>query len=176
METSLAVLIKKHEEKLVDKAATTLKVMFGVGYADVGQEELEDRLYRLFDAFIEITKQSAPQPQLIQQVVDSVMVTPVYDGWSSRAITEEVLQVVDMVTNELLETQLAKPEQAEDKQNSQALLALTIRAAKDTVNGQQRRYLAEKTRKNQRWTATGNESEGTVAPVATDEVGKTGDA
>ncbi len=166
METSLPVLISKYEEKMVDQAATSLKVMFGVGYADLAQEELEERLFRLFDAMAEITRQGAPDPTLIREVIDSVMVTPVYDGWNNRAITEEVLQVIDMVINKVIATQLSKPEQAEDRRNSQELLALTIRNAKDVVNGRARRYLVEKQRKQGRWSITGNESEGTVAEVA----------
>lgn len=151
METSLSTLISKNEDKLVDRAATTLKVMFGVAYADVAQEDLQERLYKLFDAFIEITRRSAPDPALIQQVVESVMVTPVYDGWNHRAITEEVLQVIDMVINKQIETQLNKPEQAEDKKNSQELLALSIRTAKDVVNGAARRYMARQAEKRPRW-------------------------
>jgi hypothetical protein len=166
MDTSLPTLISKYEEKLVDQAATSLKVMFGVGYADLAQEELEERLYRLFDALVEITRRGAPDPTLIGEVVDSVMVTPVYDGWNNRAITEEVLQVIDMVINKIITTQLTKPEQAEDLRNSQELLALTIRNAKDVVNGRARRYLEEKQRKQSRWSITGNESEETVAEVA----------
>ncbi len=166
METSLPLLISKYEEKMVDQAATSLKVMFGVGYADLAQEELEERLFRLFDVMAEITRQGAPDPTLIREVIDSVMVTPVYDGWNNRAITEEVLQVIDMVINKVIATQLSKPEQAEDRRNSQELLALTIRNAKDVVNGRARRYLVEKQRKQGRWSITGNESEGTVAEVA----------
>ncbi len=167
MESSLAILISKNEEKLVDQAATSLKVMFGVGYSDVAQEDLEERLFKLFDCLIEITKRGAVEPALIESIVDSVMVTPVYDGWSNRAITEEVLQVVDMVTNRLLETRLNTPEQAEDRRNSQQLLAVSIRAAKDVVNGRARREMAEKNRKRQRWASNANESEGTVAEVGT---------
>lgn len=166
METSLPGLISKYEEKMVDQAATSLKVMYGVGYADLAQEDLEDRLFRLFDAMAEITRQGAPDPTLIREVVDSVMVTPVYDGWNNRAITEEVLQVIDMVINKIIVTQLSKSEQAEDRRNSQELLALTIRNAKDVVNGRARRYLEEKQRKQGRWSITGNESEETVAEVA----------
>jgi hypothetical protein len=166
METSLPGLITKYEEKLVDQAATSLKVMFGVGYADLSQEDLEQRLFRMFDAIAEITRRGAPDPTLIREVVDSVMVSPVYDGWNNRAITEEVLQVIDMVINKIIGTQLAKPEQAEDRRNSQELLALTIRNAKDVVNGRARRYLEEKQRKQGRWSITGNESEETVAGLA----------
>ncbi len=162
MPTSLDKLIAKNEEKLVDQAATTLKVMFGVAYADVAQEELEERLYRLFDALIEITKQSSPDPSLVANVVDSVMVTPVYSGWNHRAITEEVLQVIDMVINHQIDKDLTKPEQDQDRQDSKALLALTIRAAKDIVNGRSRRDMAERTRKRERWTGSG----GNLAPAA----------
>lgn len=166
METSLPTLISKYEDKLVDQAATSLKVMFGVGYADLAQEELEERLYRLFDVMAEVTRQGAPEPALMREVVDSVMVTPVYDGWNNRAITEEVLQVIDMVINKLIATQLAKPEQAEDRRNSQELLALTIRSAKDVVNGRARRYLENKQKKQSRWSISGNESEETVIEAA----------
>ncbi len=151
METSLSTLIAKNEEKLVDRAATSLKVMFGVAYADVAQAELQDRLYKLFDAFIEITRRSAPNSTLIEDVVESVMVTPVYDGWSNRSITEEVLQVIDMVINKQIETDLGKTEQADDKKNSQELLALSIRAAKDLVNGNARRQQEAQTLKRSRW-------------------------
>lgn len=166
METSLPALISKYEDKLVDQAATSLKVMFGVGYADLAQEDLEERLYRLFDAMAEITKLGAPDPTLLREVVDSVMVTPVYDGWNHRAITEEVLQVIDMGINKIIATQLSKPEQAEDRRNSQELLALTIRNAKDVVNGRARRYLENKQKKQGRWSITGNESEETVIEAA----------
>jgi hypothetical protein len=166
METSLPTLISKYEDKLVDQAATSLKVMFGVGYADLAQEELEERLYGLFDAMAEITRQGAPEPALLREVVDSVMVTPVYDGWNNRAITEEVLQVIDMVINRLIETQMSRPEQADDRRNSQELLALTIRNAKDVVNGRARRYLENKQKKQSRWSITGNESEETVIEEA----------
>ena len=151
MQSSLADLISKNEETLVDRAAITLKSMFGVGYADVSQEELEERLYKLFDAFAEITRQSAPDMSLIDNVVENVMVTPVYTGWNNRAITEEVLQVIDMVINRQIDKDLAKPEQAEDRQSSKDLLALSIRTAKDVVNGRSRRDMAEKTRKRARW-------------------------
>ncbi len=157
MESSLPKLIHTNEEKLVDKAATTLKVMFGVGYADIAQEELEERLFRMFDAFEDITRRSAPEPELVQNIVESVMVTPVVAGWSNRAITEEVLNVVDMVINKMIEQQLAKPEQAEDKLNSQELLARSIRAAKDYVNGQARRQMAERVRKRGKLERIGTE-------------------
>jgi hypothetical protein len=71
-----------------------------------------------------------------------------------------------MVINKIITTQLSKQEQAEDLRNSQELLALTIRNAKDVVNGRARRYLEEKQRKQSRWSITGNESEETVAEVA----------
>lgn len=167
METSLSSLIAKNEESLVDRAATSLKVMFGVGYADTAQEDLEERLFSFFDALVEITRQDAPDADSIKRVVESVMVTPVVDGWSNRAITEEVLQVVDMVVNNLIQSQLATPEQADDKKISQDLLALVIRTAKDVVNGQARRFMAEKQRRLGRWAITGNESEGTVPEVST---------
>ncbi len=171
MEPSLSALIAKNEEKLVDRAATSLKVMFGVAYADVAQEDLEERLYRLFDAFIEITRRGAQDTALTQEVVEGVMVTPVYDGWNHRSMTEEVLQVVDMVINKLIETDLAKPEQAEDKKNSQELLALSIRTAKDVVNGQARRELERKQRTRPRWATLETPSEDEDSPqVETDEL------
>ncbi|HEX2915251.1 MAG TPA: hypothetical protein VH186_31090 [Chloroflexia bacterium] len=163
METSLATLISKNKDKLVDRAAISLKSMFGIAYADVAQEELEERLYRLFDAFIEITRRSAPDPTLVQEIVESVMVTPVYRGWNNRAITEEVLQVVDMVINRLIEQNLSTPELATDKKNSQELLALSIRTAKDVVNGQARRqFEGKKRRQIQPATEPENEAEAEV--------------
>lgn len=144
MPNSLASIIEKNEEKLVDKAATSLKVMFGVGYADVAQEDLEERLYKFFDAFAEISKQSEAEPTLLREAVNSVMITPVYAGWSNRAITEEVLQVIDMTINRVLENSLSKPEQAAELKAEQDFLAQVIREAKDFVNGTERRRLAEK--------------------------------
>lgn len=162
MPNSLASIIEKNEERMVDKAATSLKVMFGVGYADVAQEDLEERLYKFFDAFAEIAKQSESDPSLLQEAVDTVMITPVYAGWSNRAITEEVLQVIDMVINQQLESQLGKPEQADEKKNAQDFLAQIIREAKDFVNGTERQRLAErKARAAKRGgSVDSNESEG----------------
>lgn len=151
METSLATLIEKNQDRLVDKAATSLKVMFGVAYADVAQEDLAERLYKLFDAMVEITKKTAPAPDLIDDIAESVMISPVYAGWDNKAMTEEVLQVVDMVINKQIETSLSKPEQAEDKKNSQDLLALTIRTAKEVVNGEVRHRMEDHKRKRERW-------------------------
>jgi hypothetical protein len=153
MATSLATIVEKKEESLVDRAATSLKVMFGVGYADIAQEDLEERLYKFMDAIVEIAKESADDPDdaIVRQAVDNVMITPVYAGWDNREITEEVLQVIDMVVNREIEVQLGKPEQEEEKLQNQALLAQIIREAKDFVNGAERRKFAARNRKPRRF-------------------------
>lgn len=150
MTNSLATLIEKNEDKLVDQAATSLKVMFGLAYSDVPQEELMERLYGLFNSLVEIAKQGTLQRELIRNVAESVLVEPLYQGWSYRAITEEVLRVIDMVTNKLIDTNLDKPEQAADKAASKELLAEVIRNSKEVVNGRERRAAEEKLSKANR--------------------------
>ena len=148
MANSLAALLEKNEDKLVDQTATSLKVMFGLAYSGVAQEELIERLEALFDSFIEIAKRGGNQPALIEEIVESVLVEPLYHGWSYRSITEEVLRVVDMVTNHLIDSKLDKPDQAEDKEASKALLVDVIRASKEVVNGRERQAAEERLRKS----------------------------
>ena len=148
MANSLASLIEKNKDKLIDQAATSLKVMFGLAYSGVAQEELIERLEGLFDSIAEIARQDVTQPEYIQDIVESVFVEPIYSGWNNRAITEEVLRVVDMVTNHLIELKLTQPEQVADKAESKALLADVIRTAKEVVNGRERRAAEEKLNKN----------------------------
>ena len=143
MANSLAALLEKNEDKLVDQTATSLKVMFGLAYSGVAQEELIERLEALFDSFIEIAKRGGNQPALIEEIVESVLVEPLYHGWSYRSITEEVLRVVDMVTNHLIDSKLDKPDQA-----SKALLVDVIRASKEVVNGRERQAAEERLRKS----------------------------
>jgi hypothetical protein len=157
MANSLATLIEKNEDKLVDQSATSLKMMFGIAYTGVPQEELIERLQKLFDSFAEIARQGSAksaQTQIIE-IVESVLVEPLYQGWDYRAITEEVLRVVDMAVNNLIDNKLAKPEQAEDKTESKELLAEVIRTAKEVVNGRARRAAAAKLAKTKS-TATAN--------------------
>ncbi len=155
MSSTLADLIKKREEALVDRAATSLKVMFGVAYADMAQEELEQRLYEFFDALEQISRLGNVQPDLLVDVTDSVMITPIYQGWNNRAITEEVLRVIDFSISKQIETDLSKPEQAPEKEAAMELLAKVIRAAKDVVNGRARGNMAQKMLKLQRGQPTG---------------------
>jgi hypothetical protein len=142
--SSLATIIEKNQDKLVDQAATSIKVMYSFAFADVPQDELKERLYGLFDSLVEITRKGAVDPNLVEEIAESVMVGPLYEGFDNNSITEEVLQVVDMVTTKMIDSKLAKAEEAEDKQASRELLASTIRSAKDIVNRQQRRSLEQK--------------------------------
>ncbi len=153
MDTKLADLIKKNKEKLVDRAATSLKVMFGVAYADLAQEELEDRLYVFFDALQKIAESDTNDTmddELLLEVAESVMVSPIQQGWNNRAITEEVLRVVDFSVNKQIDLEFFKPEQAAEKAASLELLATVIRTAKDAVNGRARARMEKKLQKKRR--------------------------
>jgi hypothetical protein len=147
MATTLADLIKKHEEKLVDRAATSLKVMFGVAYADMAQADLEDRLYSFFDALEQIARRGELEPELLGEIAESVMVTPISYGWNNRAITEEVLRVIDFTITKEVDSSLAKPEQAAEKEAAKETLAKVIRTAKDVVNGAARARMEKKLQK-----------------------------
>jgi hypothetical protein len=142
---SLAKVIEKNTDKLVDQAATSLKVMYSLAFADVSQEELRERLYEVMHALVDITKKGETDPTLVQEIAENVMVNRLnQEGFDNRTITEEVLQIVDMVINKQLDAQLNKPEQAEDKTASKQLLADAIRSAKEIVNARQRQRLEEK--------------------------------
>jgi hypothetical protein len=147
MAVTLAALLKKKQEKVVDQAATSIKVMYSFAFADVAIEDLRERLYNLTDNLIEISQQGELNPQSIEEFANNVMVGSLYEGFDNRAITEEVLQVVDMVINKVIDTELSATEAAEDKAVNKELLASVIRAAKDVVNGHQRRKAARKTEK-----------------------------
>jgi len=156
MQTVLADLIKRDKEKLVDRAATSLKVMFGVAYADMAQEDLEERLYAFFDAVEDIARRGVLEVDLLEDVAESVMVSPIYQGWNSEAITEEVLRVIDFTLSKQIDTDLSKPEQAEDKAAAMELLGRVIRASKDVVNGRGRGEMEKKLEKRRKKERGGN--------------------
>jgi hypothetical protein len=142
---SLAKIIEKNTDRLVDQAATSLKVMYSLAFADVSQDELRERLYEVMEALVEITKKGETDPVLVQEIAENVMVNRLnQEGFDNRTITEEVLQIVDMVINKQLDAQLTKPEQADDKTASKQLLADAIRSAKEIVNARHRQRLEEK--------------------------------
>ncbi len=144
MQDSLADLIQKNEEKLVDRAATSIKVMFGVAYADMAQEDLENQLFNFFDALAEISRQGVVAPDLIQEIAGSVLVTPISQGWNYRAITEEILRVIDFSISKQIDLDFSQPDQLDRKTAARDLLAAVIRAAKDAVNGRARQDMAKK--------------------------------
>jgi hypothetical protein len=131
---------------MVDKAATSIKVMYSFAFADVPIEDLRDRLYDLMEHFQEISMQGQARPEMVAEIAEEVMVGPLYAGFDNRAITEEVLQMVDMVINQTIDTSINAPDQAADKASSKALLGDVIRAAKDIVNGRNREKAARKSR------------------------------
>jgi len=124
--------------------------MFGVAYADMAQEDLEERLYGFFDALVEISRRGELEPDLLEEITDSVMVSPIYQGWNHRAITEEVLQVIDFTITRQIEASLSKPEQADAKEAEKQLLAKVIRTAKDVVNGRERAEMERRLQKRQK--------------------------
>ncbi len=143
MSSSLASLITKNQEKIVDQAATSIKVMYGFAFADVATEDLRDRIHNLLDNLAEITKKGEVEPDLLDEFTANVMVGSLYEGFDNRSITEEVLQIVDMVINKTIDTKLNTPELAEDNASSKVLLAKVIRSAKDVAN-RRNRQMAEK--------------------------------
>jgi|GEM_PF-2145392 len=147
MSNSLAALITKNQEKIVDQAATSIKVMYGFAFADVATEDLRDRVHNLLDNFIEITKKGEVAPELLDEFTANVMVGSLYEGFDNRSITEEVLQIVDMVINKTIDTKLNTPELAEDNASSKTLLAKVIRSAKDVANQRNRQMSATKAAK-----------------------------
>ncbi len=154
MQTILADLIKTNKDKLVDRSATSLKVMFGVAYADMAQEELEERLYGFYDALEEISRRGGLELDLLEEITESVMVTPISYGWNNRAITEEVLRVIDFTVTKQIDTSLSGPEQANEKEAAMDMLGKTLRTAKDVVNGAIRSRMERKLQKRQRGSAS----------------------
>lgn len=148
--SSLAKIIEKNTDKLVDQAATSIKVMYSFAYADVSQDELRERLYDLMAALVEITRKGASEPALVQDIAESLMVGSLYQGFDNRTITEEVLQIVDMVINKQVDSQLSQPEQADDKAASKELLATAMRSAKDVANAKMRHSLEDKIEKRRK--------------------------
>lgn len=170
-QATLAQLISKNKEKLVDRAATSLKVMFGVAYADMAQEDLEERLFGFFDALEEISRRGEVEPELLEEITDSVMVSPIYQGWDNRAITEEVLRVVDFTITKQVESSLSIPEQADEKEAAKELLAKVIRYAKDVVNGRGRAEMERKMQKRQKAENRGEKEPETGEASLKDEAG-----
>jgi hypothetical protein len=144
---SLAKIIEKNSDRLVDQAATSIKVMYSFAFADVSQDELRERLYEVMEALVEITKKGETDPALVREIADNVMVGKLYEGFDNRSITEEVLQIVDMVINKQIDAQLSKPEQADDKAASKQLLAEAMRSTKDITNARSRHQMEEKIEK-----------------------------
>ncbi|NWJ44396.1 MAG: hypothetical protein HXX08_00810 [Chloroflexi bacterium] len=147
MPNTLANILQKNEDKIVDKAATSIKVMYSFAFADVPIEDLRERLYHLLGNLVQISQKGQSQPELIAEFASNVLVGSLYEGFDNRSITEEVLQVVDIVINQTIDASMNDPEFAEDKAQNKKLLAQVIREAKDIVNGRNRDQNARKASK-----------------------------
>ena len=126
----LADLIIKNRDKLVDQAATTLKVLFGTAYANVPQDEMEGRIDYLIGALAKICRTGALEPEHIAEFTASVLVGPQFAGYDALSMTVEVLRVVDMSISRLIDQKLSGDT---DKTDSRALLARIIHAARDVI-------------------------------------------